>query len=113
MELTVTERRGGHVCVVGVAGEVDLHSAPALREGLESEIERRLHGVVVDLSAVSFLDSTGLGALVSSRTAAGERGVSLPVVCTSERILKLFTITGLDGVFQIFGDLDSAVDAAG
>ena len=109
MELIVSDRPNESVSVVSVTGEIDVHSAPDLREGLESQIGRGLRGVVVDLTSVGFLDSTGLGALVAGRTAAGEREVALPVVCNSDRILKLFTITGLDGVFQIFGDLDSAV----
>jgi hypothetical protein len=58
------------------------------------------------------LGNPQLGALVAVRTAAGEKGIALPVVCTSERIMKLFTITGLDGVFDIHPDLDSAVAAA-
>ena len=112
MELIVTDRTDEGVSVVSVTGEIDVHSAPALHEGLEAQIGRDLRGIVVDLTGVAFLDSTGLGALVSGRTAAGERGVSLPVVCNSDRILKLFTITGLDGVFQLFDDVESAVAAA-
>lgn len=111
MELIVTDRPDDGVAVLSVTGEIDVHSAPALHEGLETQVTRDLRGVVVDLTGVAFLDSTGLGALVSGRTAAGERGVSLPVVCNSERILKLFTITGLDGVFQLFDDVESAVAA--
>lgn len=112
MELIVTDRTDEGASVVSVTGEVDVHSAPALHEGLEAQIARDLRAVVVDLTAVAFLDSTGLGALVAGRSAAGDRGVALPVVCNSDRILKLFTITGLDGVFQLFDDVDSAVAAA-
>jgi anti-sigma B factor antagonist len=112
VELVVTDRPENAVSVVSVTGEVDVHSAPGLHEGLEAQLGRDLRGVVVDLTGVAFLDSTGLGALVSARTAAGERGVALPVVCCSDRILKLFTITGLDGVFSLFEDVDSAVASA-
>jgi anti-sigma B factor antagonist len=85
---------------VTVSGEVDVYSAPALRDGLTTLIAEGT-SVVVDLTGVGFLDSSGLGALVTARKAAQDRGVALPIVCTSERILKLFTITGLDGVFTI------------
>ena len=57
-----------------------------------------------------FLDSTGLGALVAARTTASEHGASLPLVCTHQRILKLFTITGLDGVFRIHPTVDDALE---
>jgi anti-sigma B factor antagonist len=65
---------------------------------------------VVDLTDVGFLDSTGLGALVAARTTASEHGASLPLVCTHQRILKLFTITGLDGVFRIHSSVSEALD---
>lgn len=109
MELTVTQPAESAVSVVSVDGEVDVHSAPQLRERVTAQLASDASAIVVDLTRVGFLDSTGLGALVSARTAAGEKGVALPIVCTSARILKLFTITGLDGVFDIHQSVDSAV----
>lgn len=108
MELSVSEHGEGVVPVVGVSGEVDVYAAPELRERL-TEVIGGGSSVVVDLTDVGFLDSTGLGALVAARTAAAERGASLPLVCTHQRILKLFTITGLDGVFKIYDTVDAAV----
>jgi anti-sigma B factor antagonist len=109
MELSVTHPAGATVSVVGVAGEVDVHSAPTLRDGITAELSPSAAAVVVDLTEVGFLDSTGLGALVSARSSASEQGVALPLVCTSARILKLFKITGLDGVFDIHDSVASAV----
>jgi anti-sigma B factor antagonist len=109
VELSVSTRGDG-IPVVGVSGEVDVYAAPELRERL-TEVLADGRSVVVDLTEVGFLDSTGLGALVSARASATERGGSLPLVCTHERILKLFTITGLDGVFEIHGTVDEAVAA--
>lgn len=108
MELSVTKHGEAAVPVVGVSGEVDVYAAPALRERLTEELADG-RSVVVDLTEVGFLDSTGLGALVAARTSAAERGASLPLVCTHQRILKLFTITGLDGVFTIHDSVDQAV----
>lgn len=112
MELNVHRHPEGDIPVVGVTGEVDVHSAPQLRDGLSAELDSGASTIVVDLSGVDFLDSTGLGALVAARTAAEGRGIALPVVCPSERILKLFSITGLDGVFDIKPSLDAALAAA-
>jgi anti-sigma B factor antagonist len=108
VELSVSEHGEGAVPVVGVSGEVDVYAAPELRERL-TEILADGRSVVVDLTDVGFLDSTGLGALVAARTTAAERGAELPLVCTHQRILKLFTITGLDGVFTIHDTVDAAV----
>jgi anti-sigma B factor antagonist len=97
------------VAVLGVRGEVDLYSAPALKHALTQLFEGGSSTVVVDLSDVSFLDSTGLGALVEARVTATEAGGSLPLVCDQERVLKLFTITGLDSVFTMHDTLELAL----
>src|SRR3954454_20598740 len=86
VELSVSKQGGGEVPVVAVTGEVDVYSAPALRDGLTELLEAGT-SVVVDLTDVGFLDSTGLGALVAARTTAAEHGASLPLVCTHQRIL--------------------------
>jgi anti-sigma B factor antagonist len=67
--------------------------------------------VVVDLTDVEFIDSTGLGALVGARTAAADQGGTVALVCTQPRILKLFTITGLDSVFEIYSSVAAAAPA--
>lgn len=111
MELSVSRQSVDGVPVVAVSGEVDVYSAPALKESLTELLQAGVHSVVVDLSDVAFLDSTGLGALVEARSATTEAGGTLPLVCAQERILKLFAITGLDGVFSIHATLEDAVAA--
>ena len=109
MEITVSRTTAGDVPIVAVNGEVDVYSAPALKERITELLESGQHTLIVDLSGVAFLDSTGLGALVEARAATGDAGGSLPLVCSQERILKLFTITGLDGVFTIYPSVSEAV----
>jgi anti-sigma B factor antagonist len=111
VELSVSRQSVGGYPVVAVSGEVDVYSAPALKDSLTELLQSGASTVVVDLSDVAFLDSTGLGALVEARAATTEAGGSLPIVCNHERILKLFTITGLDGVFTIHPTVDEAVAA--
>ena len=107
MQLDVSNPESGQAPVATVTGEVDVYSAPALRDGL-TDLLSAGSSVIVDLTGVGFLDSTGLGALVAARKTAEEQGVILPLVCTAERILKLFTITGLDGVFTLCSSVDQA-----
>jgi len=111
MELAVSRQSVHGVPVVAVSGEVDVYSAPKLSENLNQLLDAGTATIVVDLTEVAFLDSTGLGALIAARTATDKLGGSLPVVCTQDRILKLFTITGLDDVFSIFPTVDEAVTA--
>ncbi|MDT4934180.1 MAG: anti-sigma factor antagonist [Pseudonocardiales bacterium] len=109
MELSVSQQSVGAYPVLAVRGEVDVYSAPALKNGLTELLGANGASVIVDLTDVGFLDSTGLGVLVAARTAAAEAGGRLPIVCDRERILKLFRITGLDGVFEIYPSRDDAV----
>lgn len=113
MEISVSQTTAGNVPIVAITGEVDVYSAPELKDRITELIKSGHHTLVVDLSGVAFLDSTGLGALVEARAATSEAAGSLPLVCSQERILKLFTITGLDGVFSIHADVDKAVAALG
>jgi len=111
VEISVSRQSVGGYPVVAVSGEVDVYSAPALKDSLTELLQSGVQTVVVDLSDVAFLDSTGLGALVEARAATNAAGGSLPLVCNHERILKLFAITGLDGVFSIHATVDDAVAA--
>jgi len=109
VQLSVSQTSAGNVPILAVDGEVDVYSAPELKDRIGELIQSGQTTLIVDLSGVAFLDSTGLGALVEARSATDEAGGSLPIVCSQERILKLFTITGLDGVFSIHPDVGAAV----
>jgi anti-sigma B factor antagonist len=87
--------------IVDVEGEIDVYTAPRLRELL---IE-----LVVNMEKVEFLDSTGLGVLVGGLKRVRAHDGSLDLVCTQERILKIFRITGLTKVFGIHDTVDEAI----
>ncbi|PZS29824.1 MAG: anti-sigma factor antagonist [Pseudonocardiales bacterium] len=113
MELSVSQQSVGEYPVLAVRGEVDVYSAPTLADGLNTLLDSGTKPVIVDLTEVGFLDSTGLGVLVAARTAAVDAGRALPIACGHERILKLFKITGLDAVFDIHPTVDAAVQSLG
>jgi anti-sigma B factor antagonist len=97
--------------VVSVRGEVDVYSAPTLRKCLQESMDEQYRDLIVDLTDIAFIDSTGLGVLVAGQNRAGELGGKLSVVCAQERVLKLFRITGLDEVFAIHATRDEALSA--
>ena len=97
--------------VVQVVGEIDVYTAPQLRERLDHEIEAGRHDLVVDLSGVSFMDSTGLGVLVGRLKQIRLNDGSMRLVCAHDRVLKVFVITGLDKVFAIYPTVGEAVTA--
>ena len=109
MELTLSTRDVGDRTVIEVGGEVDVYTAPKLDAELTSIVGSGKAAIVVDLSGVEFLDSTGLGVLVKALKHAKEAGGSLAVVATSDRITKVFRITGLDSAIPLHDSVDSAV----
>jgi len=109
VDLSLTTRTEGERTVVEVGGEIDVYTAPKLRETLISLVEAGQYHLVVDLEKVDFLDSTGLGVLVGGVKRVRTHDGSLSLVCTRERLLKVFRITGLTKVFDIHPDVESAL----
>jgi anti-sigma B factor antagonist len=109
VELSLNVRTVGEQSVLDVVGEVDVYSAPELRERLAALLTASTPSLVVNLAEVSFLDSTGIGTLVAGLNRAVQFGGTLTLVCDHERILKLFRITGLDTVFAIRPSVDEAL----
>lgn len=97
--------QGGRV-VVHVGGEIDVYTAPELRRELDEHIHRGCRDLVVDLAKVTFLDSTGLGVLVGRLKLVRAQGGGMRILGATERVLKVFTITGLDRVFDIVDTVD-------
>src|SRR5215207_8429471 len=100
--------RTPHV-VVAVRGEVDIATAPKLREKLVELASQGAQQVVVDLDGVEFLDSTGLGVLIGGMKRLRGLDGDLTLVCTQPRILKVFEITGLNRAFTIHETVAAAV----
>ena len=107
--LEVDESRSPHTVLV-VKGEVDVYSAPRLREKLVELVSQGHRQIVADLEGVDFLDSTGLGVLVGGLKRLRSHDGDLTLVCTQARILKVFEITGLLSVFRIFESVDQATE---
>src|SRR5580765_3663471 len=111
VDLSLTTRAEGDRTIVQVGGEIDVYTAPKLREQLVDLVNQGRYHLVVDMEAVDFLDSTGLGVLVGGLKRVRAHDGSLRLVCTQERILKIFRITGLTKVFPIHTTVDEAVSA--
>ena len=111
VELTVTSRQEGTRTVITVHGEIDVYTAPSLRERLNELVASGHYDLVVDMGGVEFLDSTGLGVLVGGLKRVRSHEGTLRLVCSQEKILKVFRITGLTKVFPIHATLEEALAA--
>jgi anti-sigma B factor antagonist len=112
VDLSLSTRTEGDRIVVEVGGEIDVYTAPRLREQLVDLVADGKYHLIVDMEKVDFLDSTGLGVLVGGLKRVRAHDGSLRLVCTQERILKIFRITGLTKVFPIHASVEEAVNAS-
>ena len=109
MDLKVNDRTTDDgLTVITVEGEIDVYTAPKLREKLIDLVNKGKFHLLVDMEKVEFLDSTGLGVLVGGLKRVRAHDGSLELVCTQERILKIFRITGLTKVFGIHDSIAEA-----
>ena len=108
MDLSLQTRNEGDWTVIEVGGEIDVYTAPKLREALVELVNAGRYQIIVDVERVDFLDSTGLGVLVGGLKRVRANDGNLRVVCTQERLLKIFRITGLTKVFAIHDSVAAA-----
>ncbi len=109
MDLTLATREEDGRAIVAVGGEIDVYTAPRLRDQITELVSAGSYKIVIDLEAVEFLDSTGLGVLVGGLKKVRAHDGSLELICSQERLLKIFRITGLAKVFVIHDSVDPFV----
>ncbi len=111
MDLTLATSEAGGRTIVAVGGEIDVYTAPKLRDKISELVAAGVYDLVLDMEAVEFLDSTGLGVLVGGLKKVRAHDGSLQLVCTQDRLLKIFRITGLAKVFVIHDSAEAALAA--
>jgi anti-sigma B factor antagonist len=109
-DIETTERDGA--TVLTLRGEIDVYTAPQLRQTIVDLVDRGATKLVVDMAQVDFLDSTGLGVLVDGLKRTQSHDGSLSIVATQNKILKIFDITGLNKAFSIHASLEEALAGA-
>jgi anti-sigma B factor antagonist len=95
--------------VLRVTGEIDVYTAPELRQQVIHLVDNGIRHIIGDLRDVDFLDSTGLGVMVGSLKRLRVHQGSLKLVASDGRILDLFKVTGLSQVFELFPSVLDAI----
>jgi len=99
---------GGDTLVFKLRGSLDLATAPTVRAALSEATEKGSHNLIVDLTQLEFLDSTGLGVLIGAQRRAAEHGGSFRLIVNNGPISRLLNITGLIAVFAAYRSLEDA-----
>jgi anti-sigma B factor antagonist len=108
IDLLMDSRTEGSWAVLSVKGDVDIYTAPRLRERIVGLADEGSLRIVVDLQGVEFMDSTGLSVLVAGLKRLKENDGVLALVVTREPVLRILSITGLDRVFPIYNEVSAA-----
>ena len=106
----------GRWAVMRVTGEIDMATAPRLRQHVQTVTARKPPGLVLDLDRVDFIDSTGLGVMVGAAKRMRMISGEFRIVCSQHHLNELFKLTRLDEVFDLYESLEdalSSVDGAG
>ncbi|GAA3605188.1 anti-sigma factor antagonist BldG [Marihabitans asiaticum] len=113
MTLTLATSETHDVAVVACSGEIDATNAGRLRDAVQEQIQAGHLHVALDLTEVTFLDSTGLGVIVGRLKTLRREGGALTIAVTAPRVRRVFEITGLDKVFTLHESIDEAAREAG
>jgi anti-sigma B factor antagonist len=97
--------------LVVLAGEVDIDTAPQFKQAIKGAIDGGASNLIIDMAAVTFIDSTALGILVSGVRDVRQRDGALAVVCTEDNINRVFELTGLNRIFAICATREAATKA--
>jgi anti-sigma B factor antagonist len=109
LSIDVQTTADGAAQVFVLHGSMDIATSPTVRAALLEAADRGNHDIIVDLTSLEFLDSTGLGALIGAHKRAKEHGGRVRLVAQEGQILRLLRITGLLGVFAVYHNLDDAL----
>jgi anti-sigma B factor antagonist len=109
MDLELETIKRDQQTVLTVRGEIDVYTAPRLRQAIVDLVDAGSTNLVIDMEKVDFLDSTGLGVLVEGLKRVRTRGGDLSIVVTQDKIIKIFEITGLNKAFSLHTSVDAAL----
>jgi anti-sigma B factor antagonist len=108
MNLSINTDRLDGIAVVHVGGDLDVYTVPRLKEALEGAADSG-ENLILDLSQVHFIDSTALSVLVTAYQQSQCAGGSFRLVVDDPYLLKILCITGFDGLFPIYSQVNEAV----
>ena len=107
MEIKNREVEG--VVILDIEGEIDLYNAPDIKEAIKNQIESDKKKVIINLKSVSYIDSSGIGALISSLSNLKKVGGGLKIIHVYDAVRKVFELTKLTSFFEIYDNEDAAI----
>ena len=110
IDITVRARTVGDWSVLDVEGEVDVFTAPKMREAILGLLTGGTDKLIVNLAGVGFMDSTGLGVLVGGLKRVKERNGTLALAGVQGTVMRVLSVTGLNAVFPMHDSVEQAAE---
>ena len=110
LSVEIKPEHDGTAIVYRLRGSLDFETAPSLRAAMLEAADQGKHDIVVDLSQLEFLDSSGLGALIGAHKRALEHAGRLRLIISTGTIARLLTITGLMHVLAVYPSIEAALE---
>jgi anti-sigma B factor antagonist len=107
METEISKK--GAYTLIAPSGEIDFHVSPELREQLLAALNEGQH-VVVDLSSVSYVDSSGIASLVEGLQHARGMKLTFGLAGVTNAVMQVLKLTRLDNVFTLYESVDDAIE---
>ena len=107
-----TRSLDGGVIVIAPAGRLNMVTAGALRDEIARHVEGGSTRIVVDLAGVDFMDSSGLGSLISGLKSTRQAGGDLRIAAATEQVMRVLTLTNMDRVLVPHPSVETAFDDA-
>lgn len=107
MEISQREKNG--IVILDIQGEIDLYNAPEIKDTIQKLIEEQKYNIIINLEKVSYIDSSGIGALISSLSNLKKYQGGLKIINVYASVKKVFELTKLTSFFEIYDSEDEAL----
>jgi len=111
ISMDISSRAKGEVVILDISGEIDLYNAPEIKDIVNKLIDQKKYNVIINLKEVTYIDSSGIGALISSLSNLKKYQGGLKIINVFASVKKVFELTKLTSFFEIYDSEDEAVKA--
>lgn len=107
--MEISQRERDAITILDIQGEIDLYNAPEIKDTIQKLIEQQRYNIIINLEKVSYIDSSGIGALISSLSNLKKYQGGLKIINVYASVKKVFELTKLTSFFEIYESEDEAV----
>lgn len=109
--MEINRRESGDIVIFDINGEIDLYNAPEIKEKIKDEMNKGKVNIIINLDKVSYIDSSGIGVLISSLSNLKKVGGALKLINVYASVRKVFELTKLTSFFDIYDNESDAIAA--